>query len=90
MFAKAEIKPSVSTEMFQIPIESLVEGNGNKAFVFLLESDKVHIKKALVNIAFVKDNSAFIQQGLDGVENVITAGSGFLTESSLVQLVSNP
>ena len=70
----------------QIPIETIVEGNGNKGYVFIPEGDKKHIKKVLVTVAFIKDNSAFVSDGLEGVSDVITSGSGFLTSSSIVSI----
>ena len=84
LFAAVEITPSLTLSLQQIPIESIVEGNGNKGYVFIPGDDKKHIKKLLVNLAFIKDNSAFVNEGLEGVREVITSGSGFLTTSSVV------
>jgi hypothetical protein len=63
-----------------------VEGNGNKGYVFVPDADQRHIQKILVTVDFIKDKSAFVSEGLDGVSHVITSGSGFLTSSSLVSI----
>jgi RND family efflux transporter MFP subunit len=89
LFATVEITPAKFTSLSQIPIEALVEGSGRHAFVFVLEEDKKHIRKIRVDVARVKDAYAFVSNGLDGVLSVITSGSGFLTESSVVAISEN-
>ena len=86
LFASVEITPSKTLSLHQIPIETLVEANGSKGYVFVPKDDNKHIKKILVNVAFVKDNSAFVNEGLEGVSDVITSGSGFLTASSIITI----
>ena len=87
LFASLEITPSKVLSLYQIPIEALVEGFSRNAFVFVLNGDKKHIKKLEVKVAYIKDKSAFVSSGLEGVANVITSGSGFLTESSVVTII---
>jgi len=89
LFAIVEIVPSNPQPFSKIPIEALVEGAGRSAFVFVPLEDKKHTKKILVRVAYVKDGSAFVTTGLDGVTNVITSGSGFLTESSVINISGN-
>src|SRR6185503_8445360 len=75
LFASCEITPAKSLKLSKISIESLVEGNGSKAYVFVLDADQKHVKKILVNVAFVKDGSAFVNSGLESIEKIITSGS---------------
>lgn len=83
LFAQAVIIPSQHKEYHVIPIEALVEGFGNNGFVFVTDgADKV--KKISVGIAFIQDNLVAINQGLEGIDEVVTAGSGYLTEYSTV------
>jgi RND family efflux transporter MFP subunit len=86
LFTSVEITPSKTMNVYQIPIETIVEGNGNKGYVFVPDADQRHIQKILVTVDFIKDKSAFVSEGLDGVSHVITSGSGFLTSSSLVSI----
>lgn len=86
LFATVEITPSKSMRLFQIPIETIVEGNGSKGYVFVPDVDNKHIKKVLVNVAFIQDQSAYVNEGLADVKNVISSGSGFLTTSSVVSI----
>jgi multidrug efflux system membrane fusion protein len=86
LFASVEIAPTKSTPYQEIPIEALVEGVGKTAYVFIPKADHKNIERRKVNVAFVRDGSAYVTEGLDGVTNVITSGSGFLTESSVVKI----
>lgn len=89
LFASATIAPSKSTAYLQIPVEALVEGSGKNAFVFIPQPDKKHIERRLVKVAFVKDGNAYVTNGLDGITDVITSGSGFLTDTSVVTIAKN-
>jgi membrane fusion protein, multidrug efflux system len=89
LFATAQITPLKAITFLQIPIEALVEGSGKNAFVFIPRADRKHIEKRLVKVAFVQDGSAYITAGLDGVTDVITSGSGFLTDASVVTISQN-
>ena len=84
LFASVEIVPSKSLSLKKIPIEALVEGTGRNAFVFVLQDDKKRVRKILVHVAHIKDKSAFVSGGLDGVREIVLSGSGFLTEGSVV------
>lgn len=86
LFAKVEIIPSEKLNLKSVPIEALVEGSGRHAFVFVPNGDEHTVKKIVVKVAFIKDNLAFIDQGLENIPNVITAGSAFLTESSTIHI----
>lgn len=85
LFGSIEITPSKSLSLKKIPIEALVEGNGKNAFVFVLQEDKKHVKKMLVDVMYIKDKSAFVSGGLDGVSKIVLSGSGFLTEGAVVK-----
>jgi RND family efflux transporter MFP subunit len=84
LFATATISPAQSLSLTPIPIEALIEGSGHNAFVFVPQNDKKHIRKVQVKVASVKDGLAYVSSGLNGVQEIITSGSGFLTESSLI------
>jgi RND family efflux transporter MFP subunit len=86
LFAKVEITPSVKKSFQHVPIESLVEGQGKKAFVFVVNADKKSVRKLPVVVAFLENKIAYIADGLTGVTEVISAGSAFLTENSTVKI----
>lgn len=88
LFAETEITPSQSKSYQVIPVESLVDGSGEKGFVFTMDG-KDKVKKVLVEVAFMLDDKIAIKGGLENIQNVIAAGSGYLTEYSTVKVVDD-
>jgi len=86
LFAKVEIIPSAKKKLHRVPIESIVEGQGKKAFVFIVKPDRKSVQKLPVTIAYLENQSAFILDGLTNVTEVVTSGSAFLTENSIVKI----
>lgn len=86
LFAKVEIQPSAKKKLQSVPIEAIVEGEGKKAFVFIVKNDKKSVQKLSITIAFLESQTAFVLDGLSNVSEVVTAGSAFLTENSVVKV----
>ena len=85
LFGKAQITPSVIQKHTSIPIEAIVEGNGDEASVYVIENGKA--RKLPIQLAGVDNTRAFITSGLAGVSQVITDGSAYLVEGSKVKVV---
>ena len=86
LFAKVAITPSGKNQNISIPIEAIVEGDGKSAFVFVANADGKTVKKIPVTVGYLAGNEAVITGGLDGVSEVITGGSAFLTEHSTINI----
>jgi membrane fusion protein, multidrug efflux system len=86
LFAKVEIIPAQQESLKSIPIESLIEGDGKNAFVFVVNVDQKSVSKIPVTIAYLKNNEAMIAQGLEKVKEVINEGAAFLTEFSSITI----
>jgi multidrug efflux system membrane fusion protein len=86
LFAKVQITPSGRSQNITVPIEAIVEGEGKSAFVFIANSDGKTVKKIPVTVGYLANNEAIITSGLDGVTEVITGGSAFLTEHSTINI----
>ncbi len=84
LFARVEILPSERQSLKSIPVESLIEGDGKNAFVFILNADQKSVSKVSVRVAYLLDKEAIILEGLEKVSEVINEGSAFLTEFSTV------
>jgi hypothetical protein len=63
-----------------------VEGQGKNAFVFVVNEDKKSVRKLPVVVAYLENKTAFISSGLDSIQEVIAAGSAFLTENTSVKI----
>ena len=86
LFARAEIMTSAKQSLRGVPIETIVEGNGKNAFVFVVNSDHKSVRKIPVTIAYITGDSAIISKGLEDVKEIISSGSAFLTEFSTIQI----
>lgn len=89
LFAKVKIQPSAKQKLWSLPIEAIVEGQGKNASVFVAQPDGKSVKKLTVQVAYLEDQKAFLSAGLDGIAQVVSAGSAFLTESSVVTIAKN-
>ena len=85
LFAEVDIIPSKSRPYTMIPVEAIVEGDGQLAFVFALQADGVSVKKMPVQVAFIEGNQAVIASGLEGVTEVVTSGAPYLSEKKKVR-----
>lgn len=82
LYAKVELTPSQSRSYALVPVEAVVEGNGSEGFVYV--NDKGKAKRLAVTIGYLDGNKVLISGGLEGVSEVITTGSGFLTEGAAI------
>ena len=85
MFGNASILPSRSSVGFSIPYESLLEANGRNGFVFVT-NDKKTVKKIAVTIAGISNNTAYIAEGLKGYSYIVTSGSPYLKDNSIISV----
>lgn len=84
LFAKVEIKPAENRSYVMVPIEAIIEGNGQDAFVYVLDESRKKVKRLPIHIGFVDGDKVLVTNGLDGIAEVVTSGNAFLTESSTV------
>ena len=85
LFGKAQIMPSVVQKHTSIPIDAVIEGNGEDAFVYVVAEGKA--RKMPVKIVGIDNSRAFIGSGLAGVSQVITDGAAYLVDGSRVKVV---
>lgn len=86
MFGTASIIPSKPSVGFSIPYDALLEANGKKGFVFVSD-DKKSVKKVEVTIADINNNTVSITDGLQGHKYIVTSGSPYLNDSSLITIL---
>jgi membrane fusion protein, multidrug efflux system len=89
LFAQATIRSSGNgqAQLATLPIEAIVEGDGRAAFVYAVQPDGASVRKVPVTIAYLDGRQVFIANGLQGVNQVVTAGAPYLTEQKKVQIV---
>lgn len=85
LFSKIQLQPAKKQRVAVIPVEAITEGDGKHAFVYTLNSDGKTVKKHTVQVAFIENDKVGIAAGLEGVQEVITAGVSYLTENAVVK-----
>jgi membrane fusion protein, multidrug efflux system len=84
MFGIARIVPSRSSIGSSIPYEALLEANGKKGYVFVTD-DKRTVRKCAVTISSIANDVVYIEDGLKGHLFVVTSGSPYLSENSVIK-----
>jgi RND family efflux transporter MFP subunit len=85
LFAKVEIKPADDATYITAPIDAVVEGSGQNAFVFTVANNKA--QKLPVRVAFIRDGMALISAGINDGTSIITDGSAYLTDGVPVKVI---
>lgn len=84
--ASIDIFPQQHQRFSMIPIESLVEGEGRKGFVYRLSDEKKFVEKIPVIIDYILANELAVSQGLSTGDIVITDGASYLSDGARVQV----
>ncbi|RVT75268.1 efflux RND transporter periplasmic adaptor subunit [Flavobacterium sufflavum] len=85
MFGKADIQTEKAQDFIVIPYNSLIEADGNKAFVFIVEKNKV--KRQPVTINKFENNRVFIKDGLQKTDQIVISNSAYLNEQSTIKII---
>jgi hypothetical protein len=68
-----------------IPIEALVEADGNRAVVYTVERNVA--RRRDIAIAAISDRSVAVTAGLDDADVVVSAGGVYLSDGAKVKVV---
>ncbi|HEX7121586.1 MAG TPA: efflux RND transporter periplasmic adaptor subunit [Gemmatimonadaceae bacterium] len=85
MMGHVEIHPSTRQAVALMPIDALLEADGDRGVVFVLAGDGARAERREVTIAFVVGDRVAVRDGLDGVREVITEGAAYLEDGQLVR-----
>ncbi len=90
LIGRVEIQPRRTRAARVVPIEALLEGDGDSAVVYSVDAVRstTVARRHLVHVAFLQGDRAAIASGLDGVNDIVTAGAGFLSDGATVTVVS--
>jgi len=86
MFGKAEISTSQDENVKVIPYSSLVEADGDKAFVFTPDGTG-KVKKVPVTISKIDNDQVYLRDGLAGVNEIVISNSAYLNEKSTIKII---
>jgi RND family efflux transporter MFP subunit len=85
LFANVHIYPKEKTNMISVPVDALIEGENDSAYVFVKQGEKA--RRKTVKIGFLEGDKAFILSGIDAGAEVIREGSAYLTDGSAIKVV---
>lgn len=86
LFGKANITLSQSQPSWLIPYESILDGDRNSGYVFVT-NDSHTVQKVKVNITGIVEEKVIVDSGLDNAQALITTGSAYLNETSIIKIV---
>lgn len=81
-----EVAPHATGALPLVPIEALVEGDGDSATVYVLSPDGARALRRRVRVAFLSGSAAAIASGIAAGDRVITDGSAYVRDSALVRI----
>jgi multidrug efflux system membrane fusion protein len=87
LVAKLDVFPTASRakQLTYVPIGAVVEGDGNRASVFVLDGD--HVKRRPVSVAFIGADNVALTEGVRPGEPVVTDGALYLEENERIEVV---
>ena len=86
MFGKAEISTNQDENVKVIPYASLVEADGDRAFVFAPDGAN-KVRKIPVTISKIDNQQVYLKEGLDGVKEIVMSNSAYLNEKSAIKII---
>ncbi len=86
LVAKLRISPSTAREaaLTYVPISAVVDGDHDRASVFVLSGDRV--KRREVRVAFIDPAGVALSAGLQAGERVVTDGAPYLEDQEQVEV----
>ncbi len=86
--AGVEIFPEAEDASYLLPVGALLEADGKTGYVFTV-TDSLKAKKIKVTFGDLYDSSVVIISGLEGVKQVVTEGSAYLSEGDIVKITNS-
>ena len=86
MFGKAEITTNHEQQVNVVPYGSLVEADGDKAFVFTPAANN-KVKKIPVTISRIDNQQVYLKDGLDGLGEIVISNTAYLSEKSTIKII---
>lgn len=85
LIGQVEIRPTDAQRLHVIPIEALVEADGDRGVVYGLTLDGTRARRVEITIGFLDGDRVAVRDGLDGVADVVTDGAAYLTDGTPVR-----
>lgn len=87
LVAAVEIRPSAATPVALVPIEAVLEADGDQAVVYSVDAATGRARRHTVELAYLDGAEVAITSGLEGVTQVVTEGSSRLAAGDSVKVI---
>jgi membrane fusion protein, multidrug efflux system len=84
--ATVDMYPSVNDSLLAVPVESVVEADGDEGYIYFLQEDST-VSKTKVDIIHVIGSDITIKGIPEGVKEVISGGAAYLRDGQKVQAI---
>ncbi len=85
LFGVSKIFPNNSPNQASFSVNALIEGNNESGFVYKIEGNKA--KKVAVEVDHIANGRVYLKNYPNDISSVITNGSAYLVDGSIVKLV---
>lgn len=86
LVGEVEIRPARGERAAVIPVEAMLEADGDVATVFALTPDGLRATRRHIRIGFLLDRQVAVVRGLEGVHTVVTDGAAYLHDGASVRV----
>jgi RND family efflux transporter MFP subunit len=87
MVGRVEIAPSSGRLTPVVPIEAILEADGDEATVFALSPDGSRAERRRITVAWLAGDRVAVTSGLEGVTSVLTDGAAYVENGGAVKVV---
>jgi multidrug efflux system membrane fusion protein len=87
LVGRVELRPAAGAELALVPIQAILEADGEAATVYTVTADGRRARRLPVTVAFIQGERVALSGGVDGVERVVTDGAAYLGDGAAVEVV---
>jgi RND family efflux transporter MFP subunit len=86
LIGQARIRPAAQQQTTLVPIDAIMEADGDVGVVYALEQD-LRVRRVPVNLGELSGDRVSVRAGLEGVTRIVTAGSAYLADGAKVRVM---
>src|SRR5919108_870555 len=86
LVGRVEVRPARGAPATLVPIEAVLEADGNQATVYVLSPDGKRAQRRRVTVAFIQGDRVAVASGLSGASRVLTDGAAYLDDGAAVRV----
>jgi RND family efflux transporter MFP subunit len=86
LVGRVEIHPGVGTPAALVPIEAVLEADGDDATVYALSANRTRAERRRVKVAFISGSTVAVAGGLEGATTVLTDGAAYLDDGVAIEV----